>query len=66
LTLKNYLFLFFDYLVEANGTIKNGSKRKDSSPPPISNTNNIDPVRKDKFYQDFVSLIFFLVREFHL
>ena len=36
-------------LVEANGTMKNGNKRKDSSPTSI--TNNIDPVRFDIFIE---------------
>jgi hypothetical protein len=37
-------FEIYLFLVEANGTMKNGNKIKDSSP--ISITNNIDPVRK--------------------
>ncbi|CAF3857446.1 unnamed protein product, partial [Rotaria sp. Silwood1] len=39
-----FVVVVFNYLVESNGTMKNGNKRKDISPPSI--TNNVDPVRK--------------------
>jgi hypothetical protein len=58
LTLEICFFLDY-YLVESNGTIKNGNKRKDSSPPPISNSNNLDPVRKDKFLSRHRFILFF-------